>query len=102
MEFSIKDLNNKIEKEFGFEYRVKMDAIGLQGIWLGFPSGTIPTGRAKYAAGLYYQMLEEMYRRNKNKFKKQSPYEVRDSLLKEVEKRIQTEDEDDLVTILAL
>lgn len=78
----------------------KMDAISLQGVWLDFP-GVSTHGHLKYAAGLYLQLIQEE-RRKKKKHPSETAKEMRTRLLKEVEKRIIEQDENELVLLLAI
>lgn len=97
---------SQLIKERGLDIRTKMDAINVQGVWLNFP-GVAAGGRFHAAAGLYLQMLleeeEERLRRKKKKIKiKETPKQMWIRLMKQVESRIQKQDEDDLSIIMAL
>lgn len=79
----------------------KMDAVNLQGVWTNFPQqpAASPTGRGQYAAGL----LEQLARQRAEQMRlRKLPRKVRRLLIDEVIARIQRDDADDLVTVLAI
>lgn len=86
-------------KEDGLEILSKMDAIGLQGVWLDFPGVASSGGKQKVASYLF-QLHHEEAKKRKNK--KETPEQKVKRLLKKVEKRMMEEDSQDLLTILAL
>lgn len=78
----------------------KMDAVNLQGVWTNFPQQVAAsTGRGQYAAGL----LEQLARQRAEQMRlRKLPRKVRRLLIDEVIARIQRDDADDLVTVLAI
>ncbi len=96
------------DKESEFDYRVKFDAVSLQGIWLNYPGvggAGGGGGRGNYAAGLYEAWLVEADKRRKEReaqgyTPKETPMQLRHRLLREVENRIALEDNVDEALIL--
>lgn len=95
-------MQNVLIKEDAMQIHLKMDAVNLQGIWLNFP-GVARSGNASFAAGIYLQLLrEEQEKSKKKKRRKETHKQMRDRLLREVEKRIVQRDDDDLMLILGI
>lgn len=84
---------------------VKMDAVNLQGVWTNFPQqAAAATGRMQYAAGLLEELMRrrEEEERRAGKRRRPLPKKKRLLLIDEVIARIETEDRDDLFSVLAL
>lgn len=93
-------IQDLVLKEDGLLILEKMDAVGIQGVWLDFPGSVAVTGKLKRAAQLYYQLYQQEV--EKRKRKKEPPDQQAKRLMRKVEKRLQEEDAEDLLTILSM
>lgn len=93
----------RLNKEDRLAIRQKMDAVTLQGVWLGFsqPASTTAGHGSRAVANLYRMLLEQEMMRNRQMGIKKSRREMRVQLLDEVEKRIVQTHNDDLMLIFA-
>lgn len=99
-EYETKDLDIS-NPEDRLAFNTKMDATTLQFPWLNMPTGVVQTGRGKYGAGLYHQMMAE-YARSKRKHPSQISRKIRKSILDKVIVRLQQEDDTDMTLLMMI
>lgn len=110
MEVNWKSLEQFDRETFGLDLSIpedrmqfdqKMDANNLTFTWLNMPGAAAQTGRGKYGAGLYHQMMAE-YARSRRKHPSQIARKERKSILDKVIIRMQQEDDTDMTLLMMI